>query len=732
MMRTTAGRLAGLTRKPLVGALLAGALTLGIAQPAWATWSPQNPPSPPINAQLNAVSCMTPTDCVTVGSYANASGTYALAETSSGSTWTEANPANLPGATNTTLDAISCTPTWCLAVGTTSAGGPVSPLAELWNGSSWAAQSVPSPFSSLYADLYGVWCSAGGCEVVGSYTTNAGTFPLADAWNGSSWSMQSAPNPSGSTNSQLNAVSCTALGSCVAVGEQQGATDTLSLGEGLSGTTWSIQTTVNPPGFNLNDLTGISCPTSSMCVAVGTGLTEVSHSGVWTYVKAVKPPGDTGGAPNFGGVSCPTANQCMAAGTYYDQSINTATSEIFNGTSWKTEGMLVADSTTSFLNGVACTAANQCIGVGNWQDSVTLDYMTLVQGYSLAWQAQGVPNENGSITSSLTSPNCASYCTVAQNVVTTNGSTEGYIAFGSGTTGWSYRTTPNLNDIEFNGLWCDSTGGHCVVVGEGQGPSPLTEVFNGVQFTQVSAPMPSVATDAGFYSVSCTSPTACLAVGFYDQSDNEYALAEQWNGTTWTIVTPTMPAGSTYSMFNGVSCSGTTCVAVGNYGASGGTQQALVYVLSGSTWTNDSIALPAGSSDPVLNAVSCHVATACEAVGSVFNGSVVPLALHWNGTTWSAKVTPAPSGSANASLIGVTCTGANACVGVGTWYDSSFDSYVLAEGLSGGSWNIQNTTSTGATNSELVGVSCPSASSCTAVGNMSGPNPESELVEQYT
>jgi hypothetical protein len=174
-------------------------------------------------------------------------------------------------------------------------------------------------------------------------------------------------------------------------------------------------------------------------------------------------------------------------------------------------------------------------------------------------------------------------------------------------------------------------------------------------------------------------------------------------------------------------------VAVGNYGDPTDNQQALVAQLSGSTWTVSAVTLPAGGSDPSLNAVSCQAANACVAVGEYFNGSQnVPLAEKRNGTTWAAQALPAAPGSTSNRLDGVTCTSASSCVAVGSWFDSSGNSSTLAEGLNGNTWAIQATPATGSSNNELLGVSCPYPTSCTAVGDLSGPAPQDDLLEVYS
>ncbi|HEV2372961.1 MAG TPA: hypothetical protein VGS19_12415, partial [Streptosporangiaceae bacterium] len=373
-----------------------------------------------------------------------------------------------------------------------------------------------------------------------------------------------------------------------------------------------------------------------------------------------------------------------------------------------------------------------CTAVGWFQDTVTLRDMTLAQVYSLNWVNQDEPPLGGTITSSISSVSCGKYCTEAGNSLDSNGEPQGFIQYGS-FNNWNYRQVANLANSTFNGLWCASTEASCVVVGETRGPAPLAEVFNGIAFAVASTPLPAGATDGGFYSVSCSSPTNCLAVGFYDVSDNEHALAETWNGSQWSLADPPEPTGSTYTVLNGVSCTTSSCVAVGNYGDPSFNQQPLSEVYTAGSWTTPTVSLPAGGSNPDMTSVSCGATNACLAVGQYFNGSAdVPLAAKWNGATWASQKPPAPSGSAVTSFLGVACTSATSCEAVGSWNDSSSNSYTLAEGLNGKAWTIQTTPSTGDTNSEFLGVSCSSATSCTGVGDVSGPSPMSVLVETYS
>src|ERR1700733_3307233 len=53
-------------------------------------------------------------------------------------------------------------------------------------------------------------------------------------------------------------------------------------------------------------------------------------------------------------------------------------------------------------------------------------------------------------------------------------------------------------------------------------------------------------------SVTCTNPTSCIAVGTYGTSGD--TLAENWNGTAWTVESTPNPAGGSSNTLAGVSC----------------------------------------------------------------------------------------------------------------------------------------------------------------------------------
>ena len=242
-------------------------------------------------------------------------------------------------------------------------------------------------------------------------------------------------------------------------------------------------------------------------------------------------------------------------------------------------------------------------------------------------------------------------------------------------------------------------------------------------------PNPSGAANSYLHDVSCASARACAAVGYYDNGATLVALAERWNGTTWSIEHTPKPTGASFSVLGGVSCaSASACTGVGYYdnGTPGGTLADSVTLAerwNGTRWSVEHTPNPTGGSQSQLIGVSCTSASDCTAVGSYNNGNIyVVLAERWNGTKWSIEHAPNPTGASQSQLYGVSCTSASACTAVGS-YTNATTGVTLAERWNGTKWSIEHTPNpTGGSNSELSDVSCTSASACIAVGYYSNGN----------
>jgi hypothetical protein len=652
------------------------------------------------------------------------------------------------------FSAVSCTSaSACTAVGYSEAsnGSPVL-LAERWNGTAWAIQRTPSPDGSTASYLRGVSCpSASACTAVGFYTTSSGaSVMLAERWNGTAWAIQPVPGPSGFTNPGLYGVSCPSASACTAVGfSYRSVGSTLvpaTVAERWNGTAWAAQSTPSPGGANGSGLYGVSCPSASACTAVGfsivnslTGATatvaERWNGTAWATQSTPSPGLDYVGS-YLQGVSCTSASACTAVGTYSNGSGVNGTgivslAERWNGTAWATQSVPSpgqGEVPTNLLEAVSCASASACTAVGQYTTSAPGIENFAVRWNGTAWAVQAVPGPDG-ILEGVSCPS-ASTCTAAGSHDTSDGALETLAESWNGTA-WVTRTSPNRSgakNSELNGVSCPSASA-CTAVGSSGLPGgyvTLAERWNGTAWSVQPTPNPSGATTSVLQGVSCSSASACTAVGSYYADDRYVTLAERWNGTAWSVQATPNPSSATDSYLEGVSCSSASaCTAVGSYYADG-EDAPLAERWNGTAWSVQATPSPSGATDSYLEGVSCSSASACTAVGydttsTTGTGGDVTLAERWNGTAWSVQTTPSPSADPGSYLSAVSCPSASSCTAVGHTSNYATETWVtLAERWNGTAWSVQatpNPSSADGNYSTLAGVSCTSAGSCTAVGS---------------
>src|SRR5215472_13462533 len=166
-------------------------------------------------------------------------------------------------------------------------------------------------------------------------------------------------------------------------------------------------------------------------------------------------------------------------------------------------------------------------------------------------------------------------------------------------------------------------------------------------------------------------------------------------------------------------------MAVGTYVKASGAGVTLAEQWNGHSWRVLRTPNPRGAAVSQLIGVSCTSASACTAVGisDPLSASATTLAERWNGTRWTIQATPNPR-QGGGGLGGVSCTSASACTAVGAANPFGASATTLAERWNGTRWSIQSTRNPPQGGGALNGVSCTSASACTAVGaaNPFGPS----------
>jgi hypothetical protein len=667
--------------------------------------------------------------------------------------WADQTIGNLSAETNTKTSSLlgtSCpVAESCTAVGHyTDNSGTEAALAEQWNGTTWSIQETPQVNKS---SLSSVWCtSTSSCTAVGHHVSSSGVeIGLAEHWNGAGWSIEEVATPSGAKGFSLSGVACMSVSigfevseECTAAGHYVNSSGVeVTLVEHGTGGFWSVVESPNPTGAKSSSLAGIGCESfgsGQACMAVGrevnsTG-TEVTlaevwlgGSGKWTISETPNPTGAKGSS--LSSVSCPGA--CYAVGRY----VNSSGIEVTLVEHWPLEKWTIEESPNptgakgSRLSGVSCTAAEACTAVGHYINSSGAE-VTLAEGLSAkVWSVVESPNPTGAKSSGLAGISCsaAEACTAAGSYINSSSAEATFAERWSSTKKWAVQetSTPKLTSGDLWNVSC-TTSEACTSVGHHLNSSAtevtLAERWNGKEWALQESPNPTGAKGSSLSGVSCASSTSCIAVGRYlNSSSVEVALAESWNGTAWSLKEPVIPTGAKSSKLVGVSCtSSTSCIAVGAYVNSGGTQVTLGESWNGTAWSLKEPLNPTGAQSASLSDVSCVSSTSCIATGRYVNsGSTeVTLAESWNGTAWSLKEPVNPTGAKGSSLIDVSCTSSTACVAVGRYVNSSGTEVALAESWNGTAWSLKEPViPTGATLSILIGVSCTSSTSCIAVGD---------------
>ncbi len=366
-----------------------------------------------------------------------------------------------------------------------------------------------------------------------------------------------------------------------------------------------------------SQLTGVACPDSSNCFAVG--FFSVSGSGIdktlierwngktWSVVPSPNPAGAK--FARLLGVACQSASSCFAVGTQFPTTGSGKTLiERWNGTTWSivANPNPTATGANPALNGVSCTAT-ACLAVGLRFITSSECCKTFAERWNgNAWSIVPTPNLTGSTYSFLNAVSC--------------------------------RATPG----------CFAVGGFV----PGNFFHTLVELWNGTSFSVVpSANHTDLGEGDQLASVSCPSSTSCEAAGswFLGGDGQPATLIERWNGTTWSIVTSHDPNRS-FAELHGMSCvTATNCNAVGDYFAPNapppfgfnGTRT-LIDRWNGTAWSI--VASPNAGTDSLLVAVKCVNATMCFAAGhgSAASGAWKALIERWNGTTWKVVVNANP------------------------------------------------------------------------------------------
>jgi hypothetical protein len=340
------------------------------------------------------------------------------------------------------------------------------------------------------------------------------------------------------------------------------------------------------------------------------------------------------------------------------------------------------------LADVSCFHAGDCLAVGG-NDTANGGFGSpIAYLWNGAWHATAVHLPSGATGGVLNSISCTKGLCLAVGTYW-RGATSYLLAESWKGAGWSNSPQPPaISGAKYAALTVAScfSATFCVASGDYVPASntrdavAIAEVWNGGSWRLSKPTAPGPFHYAALYTVSCPTANFCLLGGVYASSvaapdGGGYfdVLLERFDGAHWTQLSdasPT-PVQGHASYLNSISCaSTTTCAAVGEWTNITGTPvwHAFAETLTGTSWTLDSLPLPAGPASQ-LDEVSCPTTAYCVAVGGQgpYTHATYGKATYavWNGSTWSVNYLVPPSGQGNI-LFGTHCLTSTNCIATGT------------------------------------------------------------------
>jgi hypothetical protein len=334
------------------------------------------------------------------------------------------------------------------------------------------------------------------------------------------WTVVASPNASPGNN-QLDAVASISASDAWAVGSAETASgNDQPLAGHWDGTAWSI---VPTPAVVTGGLSAVAA-ISSTDVWAGGGFLLSSRGNTaqfmnwngrkWTIAKS---PATTG---SISGMAAVSSTDAWAVGSIISGSVAQTFIEHFDGKKWAIVPSPNDGTGNNLLSGVTAISASDVWAVGDFQISTSSGtlFQTLTEHWDgTAWSIIPSPSPSGT---------------------------------GSGS---ELRGAAAVSSSD---VWAvgDSNNG------------TLTEQWNGTSWAVVPSPSPSGALQSTLSGTAVVSPSDIWAVGDSSNSSGIPAtLIEQWDGTSWSIVTS--PAPGTASLLSGASADPASgqAWAVGNF-----------------------------------------------------------------------------------------------------------------------------------------------------------------------
>lgn len=483
----------------------------------------------------------------------------------------------------------------------------------------------------------------------------------------------------------LDSVSCPTATLCVAVG----ATDTNgTIVRSTTGGAHWWNTNV-PESADNGTLPGVACPSATECIATintfaggGTpGQFLVSNDGGQAWRTVTGPPKQYG----LGGIACPTTRLCYAtsaAGGPHGSIVPGIVVSNDGGASWYNQPVAGANELIgSNLQGIACASVSTCIALGTTNGGSTLVYRT-ADGHQ--WSRVGFPT--GVQASAVACPS-ADVC----EVIGRQGS-KLYAgrSLNAGIT-WQSQALPPGRLFSNNAIACSSVA-VCEVVGSsGSHPGWAFRTDDGgSSWTSEALP----ASDSDMQSIACESVTRCVATGapYISPGDTNPTAGAKSAMTTDSGVEWTVAGNFEGTALGTVACADSEdCLATADGGSTTG-HEALATTDGGRTWAITPMEVS-------VRSLSCPSVTFCVGVSSIGLIYTDDLANQWH-------LGKAPDGS---GMSLVSCPTASVCFAIGYGPSPGYAAVVDRTTDGGAVWSEMSFPDS---KSGAAGLACPSSEVC--------------------
>lgn len=540
---------------------------------------------------LYDVTCTSASNCWAVGNFFNGLSDQPLTLRWDGIAWAIVSSTSVNPATNHYLYGVTCvTASDCWSVGVITREMATETLIMHWDGSAWLPSvSQNSPGSN---GLYSVTCNGsadcwavGGTDVAGSIgqiLAGLASQTLIQHWDGTRWSIVASPNTSTSQPNVVSGVTCSSTLDCWAVGFAGGGAF-VSLTERWNGTAWSIVPSPNARQKALHVLSDVTCVTASDCWAVGNDLAgnamqhHLQHWNGTSWSIVTAPTRSKDHDHQLLGVTCLSASDCWSVG--YELTTGVAWQNLiqhWNGTTWSiVSAPNTSASQHNVLSDVTCLSASDCWAVGHFATGFSANgylWQTLIEHWDgSAWTIVTTPNTSASQANVLSSVSCVSPtdCWAAGKAF--NGTVDQTLLLRWNGASWAIVNSPNTSPSASNALasvTCLSPA-ECWAVGSYTGTSAqqtLIAHWNGIGWNIIASPNTGAALDNQLTGVTCVSGSECWAVGSSANGQVLQSLIARWNGAVWSRVHSPNSSDARNNTLTSVACpSASSCWAVGSF-----------------------------------------------------------------------------------------------------------------------------------------------------------------------